>query len=467
MVWYRRTKVFAPHLSPNPEWKFDPDRPVQDQISELPYNLNFEFPRLDISLVRIIGEGHFGEVWEAKAEGITAFRPKDNSELSLRSKLANIYARENSGNDFWVKYFRREYYPPQYSEDGRVAIKCLKPGAPENYYTDLASELKLMIHIGEHKNIVNLMGACTQRGPLWVILEFCPHGDLRRFIRTKTLLSTWDRFELSSTDHICFVDMIRMSMEIAEGMIFLSMSGIIHRDLAARNILVGNNMEMKIADFGLARDIGGVEEEYNKESEAAVPVRWTAPEAMNLGTYTTASDVWSYGIVLWELFSMGQQPYGGLSNYEVKQLLERNERMNAPTNCPQNIFLLMKTTWNANVKERPDFIEVLEFLVEIRRSAYAPSDDYYTGGKATDSADDNTDDEFIDCTPILREKRIEWLRRAGVSVNEDNVDELLDHMWGGGDESTTGSCTVKTTEEDELNNAHINSGYSSVIESVF
>ena len=106
-------------------------------------------------------------------------------------------------------------------------------------------------------------------------------------------------------------------------MVFLSANGIVHRDIAARNILVGNNMEMKIADFGMARNVTG--NEYNKESDTGIPVRWTPPEAMNRGTYSTSSDVWSYGILLWEIFSMGSQPYGGMSNFEVKLLVERGE----------------------------------------------------------------------------------------------------------------------------------------------
>ena len=147
--WYKKRTEFAPELAPNSKWKFDPNRSLLSQISELPYNLIYEFPRLDVTMVRIIGEGNFGEVWEAMAEGIAAFRRKDDSELALRSKLANLETREHNADDYWVKYFRQQYYPPQYSEDKRVAIKCLKPGAPEKDYTDLANELKLMIHIGE------------------------------------------------------------------------------------------------------------------------------------------------------------------------------------------------------------------------------------------------------------------------------------------------------------------------------
>ena len=429
-LWFRRGKRFAPQLFPNPDWQFDPDRSVEDQVAELPYNLQFEFPRLDITLKRLIGEGNFSEVWEATAEGIAAFRPRDQTELSLRSKLANIYAREHNENDFWVKYFRREYYPPQYSEEGQVAVKCLTPAASDENYTDLANELKLMIHIGAHKNIVNLMGACTQKGPLWVILEYLPNGDLKKYLRTKDLHPTWDRRELRSADQLCFMDLIRMALEVTEGMIFLNSSGIIHRDLAARNILVGKHLEMKISDFGMARDVGGADEEYNKESVAAVPVRWTSPEAMNRGIYSRASDVWSYGIVLWEIYSMANQPYGGISNFQVKLLVERGERLEAPNNCPENISVIMKACWNEEPAMRPNFFDIFEILLEVKRNVFAPSFDYYSGRESSDEADIYLSDMFAGCGPVIRKKRIKWLKSAGLNVNEENVEELLQDMWG-------------------------------------
>ena len=194
-------------------FQLDPLKTIAEQVAELPYDLNWEFPRLDISLEKIIGEGKFGEVWEAIAEGIAAFKPHDQSELAQRSKLSNLYVRGRSENDFWVKYFRKEYYPPEYSQEERVAVKCLKPGASEQERTDLESELKLMIHIGGHKNIVNLLGACTLKGPLLVILEYCPQKDLKKFIRNKELLPMWDRIGMTPK-HLCFLDIHRICTEV-------------------------------------------------------------------------------------------------------------------------------------------------------------------------------------------------------------------------------------------------------------
>ena len=229
---------------------------------------------------------------------------------------------------------------------------------------------------------------------------------------------------MTSPDQLCFLDLIRMSMEIAEGMVFLSMSGIVHRDLAARNVLVGSNVEMKVADFGMARDVGGVEEEYNKESEEAVPVRWTAPEALQLGTYTTSSDVWSYGVVLWEAFSMGMQPYGGLSNYEVKVLVERQERMEAPQDCPEDIYLLMKECWNVSPTDRPDFMKIFEELLEIKRLVYAPCDDYYTDeGDLSSFGVIYQSDKVFDRQAVYSQSRMSCI--LGTKTTEKDVDELV------------------------------------------
>ena len=119
-------------------------------------------------------------------------------------------------------------------------------------------------------------------------------------------------------------------------MIFLSLNGIVHRDLAARNILIGSKLEMKIADFGLSRNITNMEgNEYKKKSDTPLPVRWSPPEALLHGRYTSFSDVWSFGVVLWELFSMGLRPYAELSNLEVIQFVQKGKRMDCPPHCPK------------------------------------------------------------------------------------------------------------------------------------
>ena len=156
---------------------------------------------------------------------------------------------------------------------------------------------------------------------------------------------------------------------------------------------------------------------------------------------------------------MGGLPYGGLSNYEVKLLVERNERLEAPTTCPHNMYLLMKACWNQNPKERPDFMEIFELLADVRRVGFAPSDDYYSGEGDSPLAHDIYDsDNFVDCTPILRETRIKWLMRAGVTVTDDNVEELLDSFEVGGSNSVVVAKpepSLKGNEYVELKNREL------------
>ena len=142
-----------------------------------------------------------------------------------------------------------------------------------------------MIHIGRHKNIVNLLGACTLNGPLWLIMEYCPCGDLLKFLRNRNKLfcPQWEREIDSTPENIYLVDLTRMAIDITEGMCFLSSHNVVHRDLSARNILVTNDMQVKIADFGMAKKMGDKESEYNVESEGCLPVRWMAIESLEHG----------------------------------------------------------------------------------------------------------------------------------------------------------------------------------------
>ena len=262
-------------------------------------------------------------MWESLAEGISAFKPLDESDLSLKSKIANIYKRCPE-NDFFLEYFRKHLYPPSHSRAETVAVKCLKDISTEEDYAALAAELKIMIHIGRHKNIVNLLGACTLNGLLWLILEFCSNGDLLKFIRNRNNLfrPQWEYKEDSPPESINLWDLMKMAIDVSEGMCFLSSNSIIHRDLSARNILVGKNRQLKI-DFGMAREVASTEDEYHMKSEDALPIRWMSLKALQLGTFTTSSDVWAFAIVLWEMFTMGVRPYPGRTEQRSRQSVHK------------------------------------------------------------------------------------------------------------------------------------------------
>lgn len=188
---------------------------------------------------------------------------------------------------------------------------------------DLVSEMEMMKMIGKHINIINLLGCCTQGGPLFVVVEYAPHGNLRDFLRqhrpsSGCEMSVGDKKEkktLTQKDLVSFAYQVARGMEYlasrrVSGILFLRIMlkdnyfQLVHRDLAARNVLVSDDYILKIADFGLARDIH-CNDYYRKTTDGRLPVKWMAPEALFHRVYTTQSDVWSYGILLWEIMTLG------------------------------------------------------------------------------------------------------------------------------------------------------------------
>ncbi|KAK3704761.1 hypothetical protein QZH41_009758 [Actinostola sp. cb2023] len=233
-----------------------------------------------------------------------------------------------------------------------VAVKMLKANANENDMVHLLYEMDAMKTIGQHKNIVNFLGACTQNGPLFVVVEYAPHGNLRQFLRERRP-SEYHRSRLSLTIR----DFISFCFQISRGMEYLSSKKCIHRDLAARNILVGEDYVMKIADFGLARNVQDVDY-YRKSTNGRVPTKWLAIEALFDRLYTTQSDVWMFGILLWEIFTLGGSPYPGIPVESLFELLKSGYRMQKPQNCPNELYCIMLRCWNENPNNRPTFTEL-------------------------------------------------------------------------------------------------------------
>uniref|UniRef100_A0A3Q3WI13 receptor protein-tyrosine kinase n=1 Tax=Mola mola TaxID=94237 RepID=A0A3Q3WI13_MOLML len=240
-----------------------------------------------------------------------------------------------------------------------VAVKMLKEGATSSEYRALMSELKILIHIGHHLNVVNLLGACTKPGgPLMVIVEYCKHGNLSSYLKSKR-----GEYRYSGPNSLMMsMDLISYSFQVAKGMEFLSSRKCIHRDLAARNILLSVNNVVKICDFGLARDVYK-DPDYVRKGDARLPLKWMAPETIFDRVYTTQSDVWSFGVLLWEIFSLGASPYPGVCIDEsFCRRLKEGTRMRPPEYAPTEIYQTMLDCWLDRPTDRPTFAELVAHL---------------------------------------------------------------------------------------------------------
>ncbi|XP_077079793.1 fibroblast growth factor receptor 1-A-like isoform X2 [Siphateles boraxobius] len=291
---------------------------------ELPQDPRWEVDRDRLVLGKPLGEGCFGQVMMAEAMGMDKDKP---------------------------------------SRVTKVAVKMLKSDATEKDLSDLISEMEMMKIIGKHKNIINLLGACTQDGPLYVLVEFAAKGNLREYLRVRRppgmeYCYTPDQVPM---ENMSIKDLISCAYQVARGMEYLSSKKCIHRDLAARNVLVTEDSVMKIADFGLARDIHHIDY-YKKTTNGRLPVKWMAPEALFDRIYTHQSDVWSFGVLLWEIFTLGGSPYPGVPVEELFKLLKEGHRMDRPSTCTHELYMMMRDCWHVVPSQRPTFKQLVEDL---------------------------------------------------------------------------------------------------------
>uniref|UniRef100_A0A7N5KEJ3 Tyrosine-protein kinase n=1 Tax=Ailuropoda melanoleuca TaxID=9646 RepID=A0A7N5KEJ3_AILME len=273
-------------------------------LNPIPKDKKWVLNHEDVTLGELLGKGNFGEVYK----GI------------LKDKTA-------------------------------VAVKTCKEDLPQELKIKFLQEAKILKQY-DHPNIVKLIGVCTQRQPIYIIMELVPGGDFLSFLRKKK-------------DEIKLKQLVKFSLDAASGMSYLESKNCIHRDLAARNCLVGENNVLKISDFGMSRqEDGGV---YSSSGLKQIPIKWTAPEALNYGRYSSESDVWSFGILLWETFSLGVCPYPGMTNQQAREQVERGYRMSAPQHCPEDIFKIMTKCWDYKPENRPKFSELQKELAVIKR----------------------------------------------------------------------------------------------------
>uniref|UniRef100_I3JYB2 Fibroblast growth factor receptor n=1 Tax=Oreochromis niloticus TaxID=8128 RepID=I3JYB2_ORENI len=291
---------------------------------ELPQDPRWELPRDRLVLGKPLGEGCFGQVVMGEAVGLDKEKPNRVT---------------------------------------KVAVKMLKADATEKDLSDLISEMEMMKIIGKHKNIINLLGACTQDGPLYVIVEYASKGNLREYLRARRPpgMEYCSNPDQVPVENVSIKDLVSFAYQVARGMEYLASKKCIHRDLAARNVLVTDDSVMKIADFGLARDIHHIDY-YKKTTNGRLPVKWMAPEALFDRIYTHQSDVWSFGVLLWEIFTLGGSPYPGVPVEELFKLLKEGHRMDKPSTCTHELYMMMRDCWHAVPSQRPTFKQLVEDL---------------------------------------------------------------------------------------------------------
>ncbi|XP_064598883.1 ephrin type-A receptor 4-like isoform X2 [Liolophura sinensis] len=236
-----------------------------------------------------------------------------------------------------------------------VAIKTLKPGATDKNRLDFLTEASIMGQFDD-QNVIFLEGVVTKSNPIMIVTEYMANGSLDAYLR-------------NNDGKFTVIQLVGMMRGIASGMKYLSEMGYVHRDLAARNILVNETLVCKVADFGLSREIESdtTDGAYTTKG-GKIPVRWTAPEAIAFRKFTSASDVWSYGVVMWEVMSYGERPYWNWSNQDVIKAVERGYRLPPPMDCPEACHQLMLDCWQKERSHRPKFLAIVKTLDKLIRA---------------------------------------------------------------------------------------------------
>ncbi|KAJ3623044.1 hypothetical protein MTP99_019302 [Tenebrio molitor] len=291
-----------------------------------------EFPRNDIIYIKDLGQGAFGRVFQAKAPGLV------------------------SGEEFTL-----------------VAVKMLKDDASEDMQDDFEKEACLLAEF-DHPNIVKLLGVCAIGRPMCLLFEYMGKGDLNEFLRqcspSNYVVRSVVDGEYGSKDvfrdnQLSHLELLDIALQIASGMVYLSDRKFVHRDLATRNCLINENMIVKIADFGLSQKI--YLQDYYKGSERdAIPVRWMPLESILYNKYTPESDVWAFGVCLWEIFSFALQPYFGMTHEEVVRFLKAGDVLSSPENTPPLVYQVMKDCWAQKPVDRPNFRTIHQTLTTIQ-----------------------------------------------------------------------------------------------------
>uniref|UniRef100_A0A8C5I8J8 Proto-oncogene tyrosine-protein kinase receptor Ret n=1 Tax=Gouania willdenowi TaxID=441366 RepID=A0A8C5I8J8_GOUWI len=368
---------------------------IETDTFKIPEDPKWEFPRKNLVLGKTLGEGEFGKVVKA-----TAFRLKGKAGYTT------------------------------------VAVKMLKENASHSELRDLLSEFTLLKQVN-HPHVIKMYGACSQDGPLYLIVEYAKFGSLRNFLRESRKVgpsymgrdANRNSSYLENPDDraLTMGDLISFAWQISRGMQYLAEMKLVHRDLAARNVLVAEGRKMKISDFGLSRDVYE-EDSYVKRSKGRIPVKWMAIESLFDHIYTTQSDVWSFGVLLWEIVTLGGNPYPGIAPERLFNLLKTGYRMERPENCSEEMYNLMLRCWKQESDKRPTFSDISKELEKMM----VKSRDYLDLAASTpadallyDDALSEEDTPLVDCnnTPLPRTLPSTWIENKLYGMSYPNWPE--------------------------------------------
>ncbi|CAG2060106.1 unnamed protein product [Timema podura] len=302
----------------------------------------------------------------------------------------------------------------------RCAIKTVNEHATDRERSEFLNEASVMKAFNTH-HVVRLLGVVSQGQPVLVIMELMPFGDLKSYLRSH-------RPDVSDDPTIhppTLKRILQMAIEIADGMAYLSAKKFVHRDLAARNCMVAEDLTVKIGDFGMTRDIYETDY-YRKGTKGLLPVRWMAPESLKDGVFTSFSDVWSYGVVLWEMATLASQPYQGLSNDQVLRYVIEGGVMERPENCPDKLYELMRQCWQHKTTLRPPFMELVSQLLTDISSNFAQVSFYHsTAGQEvrTQYAITMAPTSDDPSTPLRMTHDIEDFSLGGSDADEEELDQ--------------------------------------------
>ncbi|XP_013077783.2 focal adhesion kinase 1 isoform X2 [Biomphalaria glabrata] len=267
---------------------------------------DYEIPRDHLRLVEILGEGQFGDVYKGM------FFDKTGTQVP-------------------------------------VAIKTCKEDGEECMAEKFLEEAYIMQQF-DHPHIVKLIGICSDTAPVWIVMELAKHGEMRAYLQ-------------NNQPHLDLVMLILYSYQLSTALSYLESKKFVHRDIAARNVLVAFHDNVKLGDFGLSRWVE--EQSYYKASKGKLPIKWMAPESINFRRFTTASDVWMFGVCIWEILMYGVKPFQGVKNNDVIGKIENGERLPLPPGCPPSLYNLMCSCWIYEPSKRPSFADLKTWLHEI------------------------------------------------------------------------------------------------------